>query len=521
MSTATAGPSTAAPAAPPQPGPASPTVGVANKSVSATAIASGSKPTSSTEQHENATAASYHSTSSPLSPLSPRTSMAQAMATNVTASGTTSIPSPSSTTTAAGILPSPALSSPGFPSYTTSSPSSRAGSSSAALLQQHQQQPRSHPGPPPSSIGGNSQATRGGPPSTTNTNTSSAMPPLHAHLPSTTTTLHMTEAREALVATMSNLFDTELQSRASLLHANASQLSRQESDVAKATEGLRKETDKLAKVARDAGRRIKETGNVQNWAEVLERDFLVLEETLRLAREGSEGDYSSSGSGSYWSGSESEGGSENGDRSRRASVDRGMEEGGRGRGESGGEGATASLNESRLVGPVGGEMDIDEAVGAGAAAAASASGKTVEEVVVQADDGADDNEPIAATTDMDVDMDGTSGTPAAAATTPGGGDEGTRQRSLSHVDNAIEASIREAMATSMHDDPTEVVARSETTLEGGSTSSVHRKAKEIADYDKMDLDASERSFPSTGRTLSRESVSDVASGSGPLPPAGI
>ncbi|KAK7980048.1 Ribosomal protein L37ae [Apiospora arundinis] len=485
MSTATAGPSTAAPAAPPQPGPASPTVGVVNKSVSATAIASGSKPTSSTEQHENATAASYHSTSSPLSPLSPRTSMAQAMATNVTASGTTSIPSPSSTTTAAGILPSPALSSPGFPSYTTSSPSSRAGSSSAALLQQqHQQQPRSHPGPPPSSIGGNSQATRGGPPSTTNTNTnaSSVMPPLHTHLPSTTTTLHMTEAREALVATMSNLFDTELQSRASLLHANASQLSRQESDVAKATEGLRKETDKLAKVARDAGRRIKETGNVQNWAEVLERDFLVLEETLRLAREGSERDYSSSGSGSYWSGSES-------------------------------------------------EMDIDEAVGAGAAATASASGKTVEEVVVQKDDdGADDNEPIAATTDMDVDMDGTSGTPAAAATTPGpdGKEDGQEEEMkeqdnghFSHVDNAIEASIREAMATSMHDDPTEVVARSETTLEGGSTSSVHRKAKEIADYDKMDLDASERSFPSTGRTLSRESVSDVASGSGPLPPAGI
>ncbi|KAK7949015.1 uncharacterized protein PG986_009901 [Apiospora aurea] len=91
---------------------------------------------------------------------------------------------------------------------------------------------------------------------------------------------------------------------------------------------------------------------------------------------------------------------------------------------------------------------------------------------------------------------------------------------FSHVDNAIEASIREAMATSMHDDPRAAVARSETTLEGGSTSSVHRKAKEIADYDKMDLDASERSFPSTGRTLSRESVSvsDVASGTGPPPP---
>ena len=37
-------------------------------------------------------------------------------------------------------------------------------------------------------------------------------------------------------------------------------------------------------------RKIKELGNVQNWAEVLERDFLVLEETMRLVREGSGSD---------------------------------------------------------------------------------------------------------------------------------------------------------------------------------------------------------------------------------------
>ncbi|KAK8129655.1 hypothetical protein PG999_002035 [Apiospora kogelbergensis] len=504
-----AGPSSAP--APPQPGPAGVT-----KSVSA-AMATGSKPTSA--EPENA--APSQSTSSPLSPLSPRTSMAQAMATNVTASGTTSIPSPSST---AGILPSPALSSPSFPSYITS-PSSRAGpSTSSAATPQQQQQPRSHPGAPPSS---NSQAasTRGGPPSTTNTNTSAAMP-LHAHLPSTTTTLHMTEARDALVATMSNLFDTELQSRASLLHANASQLSRQEADVTKATEGLRKETDKLAKVARDAGKKIKETGNVQNWAEVLERDFLVLEETLRLAREGdggSDGGYSSSGS-SYWSGSDA--GSEDGDgRSRRASMDRGREEGAAVAAKVAGK-APAPLGEGGSVGTAN-EMDIDDAVGYSAGAPES-SGKTVEELIVQ-DGGAGGAEdaPTTAAADLDVDMDGTSGTPAgrggkAAGEEAGAEAEGQDNNSpFSHVDNAIEASIREAMATSMHDDDPTALARSETTLEGGSTSSVHRKAKEMADYDKMDLDASERSFPSTGRTLSRESVSDVASGSGPLPPAAI
>lgn len=80
--------------------------------------------------------------------------------------------------------------------------------------------------------------------------------------------------------------------------------------MAKATDGLRKENDKLAKVVRDAGRKIKELGNVQNWAEVLERDFMVLEETMRLVRGGADSDDDESScsecSGSYWSGSESE-----------------------------------------------------------------------------------------------------------------------------------------------------------------------------------------------------------------------
>ena len=90
--------------------------------------------------------------------------------------------------------------------------------------------------------------------------------------------------------------------------------------MARATEGLRKETDKLRKVAEDGQRKVKELGNVQNWAEMLERDFLLLEETLRLVRngnrprEGGSGDYEGSDwetSGSEagsWSGSESEDG---------------------------------------------------------------------------------------------------------------------------------------------------------------------------------------------------------------------
>jgi hypothetical protein len=89
------------------------------------------------------------------------------------------------------------------------------------------------------------------------------------------------------VASIENMMDSELQWRASTLHANAAVLKKQAADVQRATEGLRREREKLRKEADLAGRRIKETGNVQNWAEMLERDFMVLEETVRLARRGS------------------------------------------------------------------------------------------------------------------------------------------------------------------------------------------------------------------------------------------
>ena len=57
----------------------------------------------------------------------------------------------------------------------------------------------------------------------------------------------------------------------------------------KETEKMRKETDKLKKVADEGAKRVKELGNVQNWAEMLERDFLVLGETMKLVRQGDKG----------------------------------------------------------------------------------------------------------------------------------------------------------------------------------------------------------------------------------------
>ena len=49
---------------------------------------------------------------------------------------------------------------------------------------------------------------------------------------------------------------------------------------------LKGETGKQNKVADEAAGKLKELGDIQNWAEVLERDLLVLEETVRMGEEG-------------------------------------------------------------------------------------------------------------------------------------------------------------------------------------------------------------------------------------------
>ncbi|KAF5017031.1 hypothetical protein F66182_11107 [Fusarium sp. NRRL 66182] len=143
---------------------------------------------------------------------------------------------------------------------------------------------------------------------TSSQHTASLPPPqLHSTLPSAETQHHVAEARRAVVATLENMMDSELQWRASTLHSNAAALGKQAQDVQRATDGLRRENVKLAREADAAARRLKELGNVQNWAEVLERDFLVLEETVRLAN--GEGSCSCSECGSFGgssSGSEDE-----------------------------------------------------------------------------------------------------------------------------------------------------------------------------------------------------------------------
>lgn len=155
-------------------------------------------------------------------------------------------------------------------------------------------QPSPHTTPPQSHQPPTASTTSSTTPPTSTTTTTANIPPSPPPPP---TPQHTTEARTALVASLSNLLDAELAPRAAALHAGSAALERQERELRRATGALAAETARLGHEAEVAGRGVKMLGDVQNWAEVLEREFLVLEETVRILGEGS---------GSEGSGGESE-----------------------------------------------------------------------------------------------------------------------------------------------------------------------------------------------------------------------
>lgn len=81
------------------------------------------------------------------------------------------------------------------------------------------------------------------------------------------------------------------------MHSNASAIDKQQTSLSKESKGLAKENAKLEKEVDKALKGMREFGDVQNWAEMLERDFCVLEETMRLVEGGMEVENESGGSG--------------------------------------------------------------------------------------------------------------------------------------------------------------------------------------------------------------------------------
>ena len=96
------------------------------------------------------------------------------------------------------------------------------------------------------------------------------------------------EARAAFTATLNSVgsqLDSELQSRVKDIHANSAVIAKQETEVAKQTALLAKQSAQYQQIADESREKLKEIGDVQNWAELIERDLLVLEETMRIVEE--------------------------------------------------------------------------------------------------------------------------------------------------------------------------------------------------------------------------------------------
>ena len=94
-----------------------------------------------------------------------------------------------------------------------------------------------------------------------------------------------TEARAAVAASLASVggsVDAELRTRAADLHANSAAITKQENELAKQAAALAKQSAQWQKLADTSTKKLNEIGDIQNWAEMIERDLLVLEETLKL-----------------------------------------------------------------------------------------------------------------------------------------------------------------------------------------------------------------------------------------------
>lgn len=88
--------------------------------------------------------------------------------------------------------------------------------------------------------------------------------------------------------------------RAADIGAAHSSIAKQREGVEASTTKLAKESDRLTKEAEKADDVLKDIGNVDNWAQLLDRDISVLEETLRIVDEEEEmedGEFDGQGEG--------------------------------------------------------------------------------------------------------------------------------------------------------------------------------------------------------------------------------
>ncbi|KAJ5584393.1 uncharacterized protein N7459_004193 [Penicillium hispanicum] len=91
------------------------------------------------------------------------------------------------------------------------------------------------------------------------------------------------EALAAFTATLHSVgtnLEAPLRDRAATLQSNDAALERQEAELVDHTQRLAKQNAQWEGIAEETRRGLKEIGDVQNWAEMIERDLLVLEDMM-------------------------------------------------------------------------------------------------------------------------------------------------------------------------------------------------------------------------------------------------
>ncbi|KAI5856054.1 GCN5-like protein 1-domain-containing protein [Tricharina praecox] len=110
------------------------------------------------------------------------------------------------------------------------------------------------------------------------------------------------EARGALTRelhTLGSTVDLELRERMTTIHSNAAALDNQSKSLRNKTTQLAKTTKQWSGMADGARGKLKEIGDIQNWAEMIEHDLLLIEETLRIVHEEDYDESSGSGTATF------------------------------------------------------------------------------------------------------------------------------------------------------------------------------------------------------------------------------
>jgi len=93
------------------------------------------------------------------------------------------------------------------------------------------------------------------------------------------------EARAAVVASLNSVqssYNVDLQARSEVHGTSKSAIDLQERELQRQTRALASDSMQWEKLFNSTTKQMRDFGDVQNWAEMIERDLLVVEETLRL-----------------------------------------------------------------------------------------------------------------------------------------------------------------------------------------------------------------------------------------------